>query len=187
MKYSYYVIKPFSAMVPALFVKLATGVDPFIYTLNQPKIRKEILSRLGLLPPVNPSAGVATPYYLTDGFSRRVTNHNSSRHRITGSLQQPITTGCRRSNVTPNIPIRAPPYSSLIGDRVINQRDTPIIEAFNRDSRRNNRPLLNDDGHLVEQQTEDVVIDSAAGSIKSRSLLMMQVNIDESERFETFL
>ena len=180
-------MQPFSAMLPALFAKLATCVDPFIYTLNQPSIRKEILSRLGLLPPMNPSAGVATPYYLTDGFSRRVTNHNSSRHRITGSLQQPITTGCRRSNVTPNIPIRVPPYSSLIGDRVINQRDTPIIEGFNRDNSRRNNRSLNDDGHLVEQQTEDVVIDSAAGSIKSRSLLTMQVNSDKSERFDTFL
>jgi len=180
-------MQPFSAMLPALFAKLATCVDPFIYTLNQPTIRKEILSRLGLLPPMNPSAGVATPYYLTDGFSRRVTNHNSSRHRITGSLQQPITTGCRRSNVTTNITIRVPPYSSLIGDRVVNQRDTPIIEGFNRDNSRRYNRSLNDDGQLVEQQTEDVVIDSAAGSIKSRSLLMMQVNNDESERFETFL
>ena len=157
-------MQPFSAMLPALFAKLATCVDPFIYTLYQPTIRKEILSRLGLLSSINPSAGVATPYYLTDGFSRRVTNHNSSRHRITGSLQQPIITGYRRSNVTPNILIRAPPYSSIIWDSVIaegtviNQRDTPITEVFNRNSRRNSM-LLNDEYHLDEQQTEDVVID----------------------------
>ena len=164
-------MQPFSAMLPALFAKLATCVDPFIYTLYQPTIRKEILSRLGLLSPMNPSAGEATPYYLTDGFSRRVTNHISSRHRITGSLQQPIITGCRRSNVTPNIPIRAPPYSSIMmGDSVIaegtiiNQRDTPITEAFN--SKRNDM-LLSDEDQLEMQQTEDVVIDAAAGIIQS--------------------
>jgi len=108
-------------------------------------------------------------------------------------LQQPITTGCRRSNVTTNISIRAaPPYSSHIGGRVIaeendiNQRDTPITEALNRDSRRNNM-LMNDAGQLTEQHTKDVFNDSAAGRIKSRSLLMMQMNNDESERFETLL
>ena len=188
---TYFEIPPFSAMLPALFAKLATSIDPFIYSLNQPTIRKEILGRFGLLPPINPSAALATPYYLTDGLSRRVTNHNSSRHRIIGSLQQPITTGCRRSNVTTNIPIRVPPYSSHIGGRVIaeeidiNQRDTPITEALNRDSRRNNM-LMNDTGRLTEQHTKDVFNDSAAGRIKSRSLLM-QLNNDESERFETLL
>lgn len=33
-------------MIPALFAKLATCVDPFIYTLNQTKVRNEISLRL---------------------------------------------------------------------------------------------------------------------------------------------
>lgn len=33
-------------MLPALFAKTASCVDPFIYALNHPKIRKEIFSRL---------------------------------------------------------------------------------------------------------------------------------------------
>ncbi len=47
-------------MLPALFAKLATCVDPFIYTLSQPKIRTQVLIRLHLLPHTNTSLA---PYY----------------------------------------------------------------------------------------------------------------------------
>ena len=45
-----------------------------------------------------------------------------------------------------------------------------------------------DDDQLVEEQIEDVVIDSAAGSIKCRSLLMLQGNSDAGQKIyiETF-
>lgn len=39
-------ITPFNSMLPALFAKTAACVDPFIYALNHPKIRQEILFRL---------------------------------------------------------------------------------------------------------------------------------------------
>lgn len=85
-----------SAMLPALFAKLATCVDPFIYTLNQTQVRTEIFRHLGLLPPVNPSAG-ATPYYQYP--SRPLWNDNNS-HRTPGSSQRQSTAG-RRSTSPP--------------------------------------------------------------------------------------
>jgi hypothetical protein len=39
-------LTPFSSMLPALFAKTAACVDPFIYSLNHPKIRQEIIYRL---------------------------------------------------------------------------------------------------------------------------------------------
>lgn len=39
-------LTPFYSMVPALFAKTASCIDPFIYALNHPKIRKEIFCRL---------------------------------------------------------------------------------------------------------------------------------------------
>lgn len=39
-------VTPLSSMLPALFAKSAACVDPFIYALNHPKIRNEILYRL---------------------------------------------------------------------------------------------------------------------------------------------
>lgn len=39
-------LQPFNAMLPAMFAKTAACVDPFIYSLNHPKIRQEIFFRL---------------------------------------------------------------------------------------------------------------------------------------------
>lgn len=39
-------LTPLSSMLPALFAKTAACVDPFIYSLNHPKIRQEIIFRL---------------------------------------------------------------------------------------------------------------------------------------------
>lgn len=41
-----HIITPFNAMLPALFAKSAACIDPFIYSLNHPKIRHEIVYRL---------------------------------------------------------------------------------------------------------------------------------------------
>ena len=41
-----YLVTPLNSMLPALFAKLAACVNPFIYSLNHPKIRQEILFRL---------------------------------------------------------------------------------------------------------------------------------------------
>jgi len=41
-----YLLTPFNAMLPALFAKSAACIDPFIYSLNHPKIRQEIMRRL---------------------------------------------------------------------------------------------------------------------------------------------
>lgn len=41
-----HLVTPFNSMLPALFAKMAACVDPFIYSLNHPKIRQEILLRL---------------------------------------------------------------------------------------------------------------------------------------------
>lgn len=41
-----HLLTPFSSMLPALFAKTAACVDPFIYSLNHPKIRQEILYRM---------------------------------------------------------------------------------------------------------------------------------------------
>lgn len=40
-----HLLTPFSSMMPALFAKTAACVDPFIYSLNHPRIRQEILFR----------------------------------------------------------------------------------------------------------------------------------------------
>lgn len=70
-----------SALVPALFAKLVTCVDPFIYALNQQKIRTETFRRLHLVPTVNPSAG-ATTYYQDPGVSVRPPyDNNINNHR----------------------------------------------------------------------------------------------------------
>ena len=68
-------------MIPSLFAKSSTCINPFLYTLTQPRIRKEILRRLGVLPvPTNSSAagGTTRPY---PGFSRY---HENSHRTITG-------------------------------------------------------------------------------------------------------
>ena len=39
-------LTPFNTMLPALFAKSAACIDPFIYSLNHPKIRQEIMQRL---------------------------------------------------------------------------------------------------------------------------------------------
>ena len=83
-------------MMPALFAKLATCVDPFIYTLNQPKIRKEIFVRLRLLPRMNSSVA---PYYNYAGVSPYNRN-NISPHII---VSKPITTGRVRSIAASNL------------------------------------------------------------------------------------
>ncbi|KAI9549944.1 hypothetical protein GHT06_005214 [Daphnia sinensis] len=41
-----HLLTPFSSMLPALFAKTAACVDPFIYSLNHPKIRQEIIYRM---------------------------------------------------------------------------------------------------------------------------------------------
>lgn len=41
-----HLVTPFNSMLPALFAKTAACIDPFIYSLNHPKIRQEILFRL---------------------------------------------------------------------------------------------------------------------------------------------
>jgi len=59
--------QPINVIVPALCAKLTTCVDPFIYTLNQPKVRNDISLRFRAFFPssdVDFSAGVAAaPYY----------------------------------------------------------------------------------------------------------------------------
>ena len=80
-----------SAMLPAFFAKLATCVDPFIYTLNQPKIRTEILRRLHLLLSVKPqssSSGLVTSY--NPGLSTRRPNICCSCRRRIDSQRQRI-------------------------------------------------------------------------------------------------
>jgi len=77
-------------MLPALFAKLATCVDPFIYTLNQPKIKKEIFVRLRLIPRMNSSVA---PYYNYAGVSPYNRN-NISPHIM---VSKPITMGRVRS------------------------------------------------------------------------------------------
>lgn len=38
--------QPFGSMLPAMFAKSASCIDPFIYSLNHPKIQREIAVRL---------------------------------------------------------------------------------------------------------------------------------------------
>ena len=83
-----------SVMIPTLFSKLATCVDPFIYTLNQTQIRTEIFRHLRLPPSVNLSAR-ATPYYQYP--SRPLLNDNNS-HRTLGSSQRQPTAGRRSTS-----------------------------------------------------------------------------------------
>jgi len=46
LKYGFiWFTKPLSATIPALFAKLTTCIEPFIYALNKPKIRQEIRRR----------------------------------------------------------------------------------------------------------------------------------------------
>lgn len=89
-----------SAMIPSLSAKLVTCVDPFIYTLNQPKIRTDILRRLGLLQSINPSAG-ETPYY-PGRSSRPVCNTNISQRTLGSPQRLPI--GSQRSRSNPRAP-----------------------------------------------------------------------------------
>jgi len=83
-----------SAMIPALFAKLATCVDPFIYILNQTQNRNEIFRHLRLPPSVNLSAR-ATPYYQNP--TRPLWNDNNS-HRTIGSYQRQPTAGRRSTS-----------------------------------------------------------------------------------------
>lgn len=114
-------MKPLSAMLPALFAKLATCVDPFIYTLSQPKIRTQVLLRLHLLPHTNYSSA---PYY-HPGLANSHPHFNS---RIgVGSHRDPIS-GFHRSTADN---YRSP---SLIDGNYI--RDVETNVEFNRHQQR---------------------------------------------------
>ena len=88
-------------MLPALFAKLVTCVDPFIYTLNQPKIKAEISLRLHtLLPPdVNSPfevAAAAVPYYNNRPSPSRPADHYINHRTTIGSQQHHSKTlNCR--------------------------------------------------------------------------------------------
>ncbi len=70
-------------MIPSLFAKSSTCINPFLYTLTQPRIRTEILRRLGVFPtPRNSSAAAGTSRPIIPGLSRY---HDNNSHRtITG-------------------------------------------------------------------------------------------------------
>jgi len=131
-------------MLPSLFAKLATCVDPFIYTLNQPRIRKEILRRLHLLlppAPINPSVLGENPYYCnkpTDGPNSRRSNNcndNNNSSRQTGSQQHQIAgQHHRRSITTSNNTRRAQPCSSLIGRVIIEENIIGPVIITNADN-----------------------------------------------------
>lgn len=93
-----HLLTPFSSMVPALFAKTAACVDPFIYSLNHPKIRQEILYRLyncfllsvGRRAESLNSDSVRVPEWKISG-SARVTRQgmiyqNNTQHGRLGSL-----------------------------------------------------------------------------------------------------
>lgn len=92
-----------SAMLPAFFAKLATCVDPFIYTLSQPKIRTEILRRLHLLLSVKPqssSSGLTTSY--NPGLSTRRPVICSSCRRRMDFQRQRIVDNWRSARSSPS-------------------------------------------------------------------------------------
>jgi len=130
-------------MLPSLFAKLATCVDPFIYTLNQPRIRKEILRRLHLLPPapINPSVPGENLYYCNNPTdfpnSRRSNNcndNNNSSHRIGSQQQQIADRYHRRSITTSNNTQRAhQPCSSLVGRVIIEENIIGPVRITNAD------------------------------------------------------
>ena len=59
------------SMFPALFAKLATCMDPLIYSLNQPKVRNEIMRRLHLIPPTVVNSSTRYHYCAVPGGPRR--------------------------------------------------------------------------------------------------------------------
>lgn len=99
-----------SALIPALFAKLATCVDPFIYALNQKNIRIETFRRLNLVPHVDPSAG-ATPYYQYPGLSVRPLSYNNINNHQTIGTSQRQTTAIASQNFL------SPVFSVVGGDR----------------------------------------------------------------------
>lgn len=89
-------------MLTALFAKSVTCVNPFIYTLNQPKNRIEILRRLQLLLSVNPqpsSRGLVTSY--NPSRSTRRPDICCSCSRRMNSQRHPITNNWRSSRCSP--------------------------------------------------------------------------------------
>lgn len=81
-----------SATLPALFAKLATCVNPFIYTLNQTKIKAEVSLRLHTLIPTGvnspaDAAAVAAPYYSNRPSPSRQAGHHNNRRTMMGSQQ----------------------------------------------------------------------------------------------------
>jgi len=135
-----------SALIPALFAKLATCVDPFIYALNQKKIRIETFRRLNLVPRVDPSAG-ATPYYQYPGLSvpvRSHSNNNMNNHYTMGmptSQRQTTAIAGRNSRANPS-DLSSPVFSVVDGDR----SETVNITSCIRDS----SMRLNIEGRIPE-------------------------------------
>ena len=95
-----YLLTPLSSMLPALFAKTSACIDPFIYSLNHPKIRQEILFRIyncflvstGRRGESLNSDSVRVPEWKISG-SARLTNrngvllhHNSTQHGRVGSV-----------------------------------------------------------------------------------------------------
>lgn len=67
-----------SAMIPALFAKLATCVDPFIYALNHPKNPTETFRRLRhLIPCVDKRIPETVPRFELDNFLRTRLGHSN--------------------------------------------------------------------------------------------------------------
>ena len=86
-------LTPLSSMLPALFAKTAACVDPFIYSLNHPKIRQEILCRLyncfllstGRRTESGNSDSARVPEWKISGSARAATRqgmvyHNNTQH-----------------------------------------------------------------------------------------------------------
>lgn len=72
-------MQPTSVVIPSLLAKLATCVNPFAYSLNQPKIRKEIMRRLHHVSAVMYSSG---PFF---NYPDRTSPHYQQRDRISPS------------------------------------------------------------------------------------------------------
>ena len=121
-----------SAMIPALFAKLATCVDPFIYILNQTQNRNEIFRRLCLLPSVNLSART-TPYYQYP--SRPLWNDNNCHRTLGSSQRQPITAGQRsRSQRASPSPVSGAAPERVEAINIINRIHQSSV-LFSKDNR----------------------------------------------------
>lgn len=150
-------------MLPALFAKLATCMDPLIYSLNQPKVRNEIMRLLHLVPPTVVNSSTRYHCVVPGGPRRSATTTPPKNNFI-------VSSGRNEQQVVP---------SSSAPDDVAKYAVDNIIDTIEDNARLRNTLegiVVSGEEHCCIHHSSPSSINDRMNDILYSSVLMLMIN-----------